>query len=453
MDPSPLHSRRHFLNRFGMGMGALGLAPLLAQEGHSATSPLAIRQPHFPATAKRVIHIFCSGGPSHVDTFDPKPALNRFAGKEVPEIGGSPLPCPFKFRPRGESGIEVSELFPRLGEHVDKMAMLRAMHTDTPEHRSATLLTHCGSGNLPRPSLGSWLLYGLGTANQNLPGFVAIGNGGFGGAKCWNSGFLPSIYQGTQIRSLSPQVEKMIHHIDNPKLDLPDQRHQLDYAQALNQIHAQQHGYESDLEARILSYEMAFGMQTEAAQAFDLTSESEATLKMYGKNKLSQGLLTARRLVESGVRFVQVWHGSWDHHDKIYKEIQTRASEADEAVSALLTDLELRGMLEDTLVIWGGEFGRTPGYDKGGRGEPGRDHHAEAYTTWLAGGGVRGGMVHGQSDDFGCKGLDGRVHLHDLHATILHLMGFDHEQLTYRYNGRDFRLTDVYGSVVKEILA
>jgi len=453
MQLAPQTSRRQFLNQFGMGMGALGLIPLLSSDSQAATSPLAVRQPHFPARAKRVIHIFCSGGPSHVDTFDPKPALNKFAGKEVPELGGSPLPCPYEFRQHGESGIEVSDLFPRLSQHVDKMAFLRAMHTDTPEHRSATLLTHTGSGNLPRPSLGSWMLYGLGTANQNLPGFVAIGNGGFGGAKCWNAGFLPSVYQGTQIRRLSPNVDQMIQHIDNPRIDLAAQRRQLDYTQSLNQLHAQQHGNESDLEARILSYEMAFGMQTEAAEVFDLTRESESTRALYGKNKLGPSLLTARRLVESGVRFVQVWHGSWDHHEKIHKELPTRAQEADEAISGLLTDLALRGMLEDTLVIWGGEFGRTPGYDQGGRGEPGRDHHNDAYTTWLAGGGVRGGMVHGQSDEFGNKGVDGRVHLHDLHATILHLMGFDHEKLTYRYNGRDFRLTDVYGSVVKEILA
>lgn len=440
-------SRRHFLAQFGLGLGGLGLTDLLASQ------QLLDRGGHFPARAKRVIHIFCSGGPSHVDTFDPKPALAQWEGKDVPEVGGAPLPSPFGFERRGESGIEMSALFPKLGAHADKLAVLRAMHTDTPEHKSAQLMTHTGSGRLPRPSLGSWTLYGLGTVNQNLPGFVAIGNGGFGGAKCWNSGFLPSVYQGTQIRAIRPQVEQMIANIHNPKLGGKEQRRQLDLTQEMNRIHAERHGAEADLEARIAAFELAFNMQTEASEAFDVSGETELTKKLYGKQKLGQTLLVARRLVESGVRFVQVWHGSWDHHTDIKGGLSKLAGEADEPIAALLTDLELRGLLDDTLVLWGGEFGRTPGYDRSGGSAPGRDHHSEAYSMWMAGGGVRGGVAHGETDDFGMRGVSGRVHIHDLHATILHLLGFDHTRLTYRYNGRDFRLTDVHGHVVREILS
>lgn len=445
-----LRNRRHFLNQFGMGMGALSLGPLLADE---ASGPLATRQPHFPAKAKHVIHIFCSGGPSHVDTFDPKPALKKWEGKEVPEVGGSPLPSPFQFKPCGQSGIEVSELFPKLGQHVDKMAVLRAMHTDTPEHKSAQRLVHTGAAQLARPSLGSWALYGLGTENQNLPGFVAIGNGGFGGPNCWNSSFLPSVYQGTQIRTVRPRVEDMIENISHSDPDAKAQREILNFTQQLNQADAERFGHESELEARIHAFELAYNMQTEAADVFDLSRESKATHQLYGSGKLGPSLLTARRMVEAGVRFVQVWHGSWDHHNAINKELPVRAAEADQSIAGLLTDLDERGLLKDTLVVWGGEFGRTPGYDKRGNGAPGRDHHNSAFTSWIAGGGVKGGIVHGASDEFGMNGVEGRVHIHDLHATILHLLGFDHERLTYRYSGREFRLTDVYGEVVKEILA
>jgi len=450
-----LTDRRKFLFRFGGGLGSLGLAGLLADDRLIAAegSPLASKDPHFPAKAKRVIHIFCSGGPSHVDAFDPKPSLQKWAGKEVPEVGGTPLPSPFAFKPCGESGIEMSELFPKLSVHADKLAVLRAMHTDTPEHKSAQLLTHTGSGRLTRPSVGSWSLYGLGTMNQNLPGFIAIGTGGFGGAKCWSSGFLPSVYQGTQIRAIRPQVDQMIANIQNPEMDRESQRRQLDFTQILNRQHSRLSGNEPDLEARILAYELAFNMQTEAADVFDVSKEPDSSKRLYGKDKLGQTLLVARRLVESGVRFVQVWHGSWDHHTEIESGMKERCGESDEAIAGLLTDLEERGLLKDTLVIWGGEFGRTPGYDRSGSGNPGRDHHNDAYSMWMAGGGIRGGTVHGESDEFGMRGLDGRVHIHDLHATILHLLGFDHEKLTYRYNGRDFRLTDVYGNVVKEILA
>lgn len=415
-------------------------------------SPLAPRTPHFPGRARRVIHIFCAGGPSHVDTWDPKPALNQWEGRTVPILGATPLPSPFQFRRQGESGIEVSELFPKLGAHVDKLAVLRALHTNTPEHKNATLMMTTGSGQLPKPSVGSWLLYGLGAENQNLPGYISIGSGGFGGSRCWSSGFLPGLYQGTNLRRIDRRVERMIENIRHPVLNRSEQRSQLDLAQALNRHHLKQTGHEADLEARIQSFELAFRMQAAATEVFDTSGESQHTRREYGETQFGETLLVARRLAEAGVRFVQVYHGSWDHHSDINKGLTRISKECDQPLAAMLADLEQRDMLKDTLVIWGGEFGRTPGYDKRGRGEPGRDHHSDCFSMWMAGGGVRPGMVYGQTDEFGARGLSGRVHVHDLHATILHLLGFDHERLTYRYNGRDFRLTDVYGNVIQDIL-
>jgi len=456
LPPAAASSRRQFLSHFGMGVGMLGLATMLSERPSAAAATdgsSVTREPHFPPRAKRVIHIFCSGGPSHVDTWDPKPALEKYAGSEVPELGGSPLPSPFKFSKRGESGIEVSELFPKLGAHVDKLAVLRAMHTDTPEHKSATLMMTTGSGRLPKPSVGSWVLYGLGSENENLPGYISIGNGSFGGSKCWSAGFLPSVYQATNLQRIDKRVDRMIENIRNPILNLEEQRAELDVVQALNRQHLDRSHHETDLEARIQSFELAFRMQTAASEVFDVSREPKHVQESYGDSQFGTTLLVARRLAEAGVRFVQVFHGSWDHHTDINKEIKQLAGECDQPIAALLADLERTGMLEDTLVVWGGEFGRTPGYDKRGRGEPGRDHHNACFTTWLAGGGVNGGTVHGETDEFGSRGIDGRVHVHDLHATLLHLLGFDHERLTYRYNGRDFRLTDVYGQVVSGILA
>jgi hypothetical protein len=452
----PLAERRTFLRRFGLGLGGLAAATMLADPPSvrgEVASPLAARDSHFPGRAKRVIHIFGAGGPSHVDTWDPKPALAKWEGRTIPALGATPLPSPFKFEKRGESGIEVSELFPNLGAHVDKLALLRAVHTDTPEHASATLMMTTGSGRLPKPSLGSWVLYGLGSENQNLPGYVSIGSGGFGGGKCWSSGFLPSLYQGTNLRRIDKRLDRMIPNIENHTLDLAEQRAELDLVQAFNAHHLERAGHEADLEARIQAFELAFRMQTEASDVFDLSRESKAVRASYGETQFGDTLLVARRLSEAGVRFVQVFHGSWDHHSGIDRGLRQLAGDCDQPIAALLADLESRGLLEDTLVVWGGEFGRTPGYDKRGRGEPGRDHHADCFSTWLAGGGARGGFVHGETDEFGAKGIEGRVHVHDLHATLLHLLGFDHEQLTYRYNGRDFRLTDVYGNVVREVVA
>lgn len=453
-------TRRQFLNRFGMGFGALGLAGLVGQEALFGTgarastnySPLAPRQPHFPGKAKRVIHVFSQGGPSHVDTWDPKPNLAKFSGKEVKEIGGIPLPSPFKFTKMGKAGIEVSEVFPHIGECIDDIAVIRSMYTDVPAHEFATLMMNTGSGRLVKPSMGSWVTYGLGTENQNLPGFIAL-NGGLGGAANWRSAFLPGAFQGTLVNNVNTSPDRIISNIKSYYASLPHQREQLDLLKAMNELHSEKLNHEAALDARIQSFELAFKMQSEAMDAFDISKEPPHIREMYGNTGHAREMLVARRLVERGVRVVQVWANGWDHHTAIESNLRNRAQAIDQPVGALLKDLKQRGMLEDTLVLWCGEFGRTPRYDRGARGEPGRDHHSRAFCAWMAGGGVKGGHVQGQSDEFGYEAVEGKVHIHDLHATILHLLGFDHEKLTYRYNGRDFRLTDVYGSVVQDLLA
>ncbi|MEY5009454.1 MAG: hypothetical protein RLZZ253_593 [Verrucomicrobiota bacterium] len=442
-------TRRQFLHRFGMGFGALSLGSLMTQSSAASSGPVG---PHFPGKARRVIHIFAPGGPSHLDTWDPKPGMAAHAGTEVPLIGGAPLPPQFKFRKSGQSGIEVSEIFPKIGEAVDDIAVIRSMNTDIPAHDFATVMMHTGSGRLVKPSLGSWSLYGLGSENQNLPGFVALG-GGLGGASNWRSAFLPGAYQGTLVSSVSAPVEKIIANIQSHHASKDDQRRQLDLLQSLNQRHAEQLRNEAALEARIQSFELAFKMQTEAVEVFDVSKEPENIRALYGDTEIGRRMLIARRLVENGVRFVQVWAGSWDHHTDVKNNLLKQAESIDQPVGALLKDLRQRGMLQDTLVVWGGEFGRTPRHDRGARGEPGRDHHHRAFSTWMAGGGIKGGQTYGATDDFGYDVVENKVHVHDLHATILHLLGFDHEKLTYRYNGRDFRLTDVYGNVVKALLA
>ncbi len=451
-------TRRQFLNRFGMGFGALSLASILgpnaATSAHASASlsPLAPKQPHFTATAKRVIHIFTQGGPSHIDTWDPKPEMIKYVGQDVPLIGGMPLPPQYKFTKMGQSGVEVSELFPKIGESIDDIAVIRSMKTDIPAHEFATVMMNTGSGRLVKPSVGSWALYGLGSENQNLPGFVAIG-GGLGGATNWRSAFLPGAFQGTLVSTVSAPAEKIIANIKSYHASLGEQRRQLDLLKALNDQHSEQINRESALEARIQSFELAFNMQTEAMDVFDVSKEPASIREMYGDSETGRRMLVARRLVENGVRFVQVWAGGWDHHTDVKGNLAKQAEAVDQPVGALLKDLKQRGMLKDTLVVWGGEFGRTPRHDKGARGEPGRDHHNKAFCTWMAGGGVKGGQAYGATDDFGYDVVENKVHVHDLHATMLHLLGFDHEKLTYRYNGRDFRLTDVYGSVVKALLA
>ncbi len=452
-------------------MGALGYA-MLSADGHGAVNldqPLAPRPPHFPAKAKRVIHIFANGGPSQVDTFDPKPELARWHGKPLPvefkteRKTGAAFASPFQFSRHGQSGIEVSELFPRVAENIDDIAVIRSMHADVPNHEPSLMLMNCGDARLPRPSLGSWVTYGLGSENQNLPGFVAMCPGGYPiqESQNWQSAFLPGIYQGNYIDTKHTELEKLIEHIRSPVSSPGRQRAQLDLLRRLNARHAESRAQDPQLEARIQSFELAYRMQLDASDAFDIAREPAAIRELYGDTRQGRQMLIARRLLERGVRFVQVWHGQgqpWDNHDDLEVNHRKLAGESDQAIGALLKDLRQRGMLADTLVVWGGEFGRTPVVELPSAGANagkvnGRDHNHHGFTMWMAGGGVRGGMVHGATDEFGFKAVEKRVHVHDLHATILALLGFDHERLTFRHAGRDYRLTDVHGRVVRELIA
>jgi hypothetical protein len=456
-------TRRQFLNRFGLGLGALGLATMLGEHLVNAADspetatlhPLAPRPGPLPAKARHVVHIFAQGAPSQVDTWDPKPALTRYDGKSIPGSSGVGYASPFKFARHGRSGIEVSEVFSKIGAHVDDLAIIRSMHTDIPAHDVATVFMNTGSLRQSRPSLGSWVIYGLGTENQNMPGFISLrpGNVPPGGASNWQASFLPGLYQGASVNTKIPNVDQMIENIRNPFLGLKEQRHQLDLVHQLNAMHSQNLQKEAQLEARIESFEMAYRMQMEASDAFDLSKEPEALRARYGASAQGRQLLIARRLIERGVRFVQVWAGGWDHHQDIEDRLPKSAAEIDGPCAAFLTDLKERGLLESTLVVWGGEFGRKPVRDRNGNDNPGRDHNNRAFSTWLAGGGVKGGTVHGATDEFGAAAVENKVHVHDLHATVLRLLGFDHEKLTYRYNGRDFRLTDVHGKVVDGVIA
>ena len=464
-------TRRQFLGRVGMGLGALSLANILdprdlvaAQTGAKpGIGPLSPRPPHFPGKAKAVIHIFASGAPSHIDTWDPKPTLNKMNGKSI--IGEEiALGSNFKFSKYGKSGLEVSEAFAKTAEHADDLAVIRSMHTDIPAHEVATVFMNTGSVRIAKPSMGSWLVYGLGTENQNLPGFIALRGGGLpnGGAANYASAFLPGVYQGASINTQAPSVPQMIQNIRNIYVSPKEQRRQLDFVHQLNELHAKNLQRDAALETRLESYEIAFRMQAEALDAFDINKESAATRTAYGisepgrpggTNEQGKQLLIARRLVERGVRVVQVWHTGWDHHNQLDSRLRTKAREIDQPLAALLEDLKQRGLLDSTLVIWGGEFGRKSTRDRNGYDDPGRDHNAKAFSVVMAGGGVKGGTVYGSTDEFGSAAVKDKVHPHDLHATILHCMGIDHTKLTYRFNGRDFRLTDVAGNVVKPILA
>lgn len=453
-----------------MGMGALALGGMMQAARAAESNPLAVRKPHFAAKAKRVIHLFMNGGPSHVDTFDPKPLLEKYAGKALPVENpkterktGAAFPSPFKFQKYGQSGIEVSEIFSKTAQHVDDMCVIRSMHANVPNHEPSLLLMNCGEARLIRPSMGSWLTYGLGTENQNLPGFIAMCPGGYPiqESQNWQAGFLPGIYQGTYIDTNQTDINKLIENIRNKDLPLQKQRQQLDLLQKLNSLHSNNRPSDPLLESRIQSFELAYRMQMDAADAFDVSKESKHVLEMYGPGVQARQILIARRLLERGVRFVQVWHGAgqpWDSHDDIEVNHRRLAKECDRAIWALLSDLKQRGMLEDTLVIWGGEFGRTPTVELPTPGANagkinGRDHNHHGFSMWLAGGGVKGGTIIGNTDEFGFAAQDNKVHVHDLHATMLQLLGFDHEQFTYRYAGRDFRLTDVHGRVINEIIA
>jgi len=439
-----------------MGFGALGLAGLLSRTaGFAATSQAPTIKPHFAAKATRVIHIFAQGGPSHVDTWDPKPLLSQRDGQDIPDLKGVAMGSTFKFSRHGKSGIEVSQVFSELAKHVDDLAVIRSMHTDIPAHDVATIFMNTGSVRMAKPSLGAWTLYGLGSENENMPGFISLRPGGSppGGVLNWGSAFLPGNFQATSINTRAASVEQMIQNIRNPYLGKDEQRRQLDLVQKLNATHQSNLQDDPQLEARIQSFELAYRMQMEATDAFDISREPANVRELYGESAQGKQMLIARRLIERGVRFVQVWAGGWDHHEDIATRLAASAQEVDRPAAALLADLKQRGLLEDTLVIWGGEFGRTVTRDRNGNDDPGRDHNHRAFSMWLAGGGVKGGTVHGATDEFGAAAIKDKVHVHDLHATVLRLLGFDHEKLTYRYNGRDFRLTDNYGKVVNGILA
>lgn len=466
-------SRRQALQHFASGFGMIALADLLGQEARTqeasvSANPLALREPHHAAKAKRVIFLFMSGGPSHVDTFDPKPRLQAESGRPLPfpmprlerTRTGNLLASPFRFGRHGQAGTEVSELFPNVASCIDDICVIRSMVADNINHNGACLQMNTGEQTFSRPSMGSWLVYGLGSENQNLPGFIVISPAQPAqGAPLWSSSFLPAAYQGTLISDL----RNPIANLGNGRVSLERQREQLDALCRLNELHREDRTEDSRLSARIASFELAYRMQVEAPIALNVDSETEATRRLYGLRQpateiFGRQCLMARRLVERGVRFVQVYHTQtmgrsscqlWDQHGNLRNGLRENCTATDLPIAGLIKDLKARGLLEETLVIWGGEFGRTPTAES----NDGREHHPFGFTMWLAGGGVRGGMVHGATDDYGWHAVQSRVHVHDLHATVLHQLGIDHERLTYRYAGRDYRLTDVHGRVVREILA
>lgn len=461
--PPPLLNRRRLLQTTSSGFGYLAFSALSSLSSQSApaadvANPLAPRPPHFPARAKRIIFLAMQGGPSHVDTFDYKPQLTRDDGKEAKGFAKL-LGSPFAFRRQGESGLPISELFPELSRHADDLCLLNSMHTDIPNHPQATTQMHTGNFQFVRPSLGAWTLYGLGTENSNLPGFITLSPPN--GAQNYGSAFLPAVYQGTpigrQVRSRfarGGQGAAAIPNIRNPRLSPEMQRVQLDYIKSLNEEKLLRDEYHPEVEGIIESYELAFRMQDELPDVLDIASEPRTIRDLYGADDQTTGAfarqcLSARRLAEAGVRFIQLNHGNWDHHRNLVNGLEQNCAQIDQPIAALLEDLKQRDMLKDTLVMWGGEFGRTAH----GQSTNGRDHNNKGYTMWMAGGGVRGGIRYGSTDDYGAQAVENKVHIHDWHATILHLLGLNHETLTYRYAGRDFRLTDVHGEVVKGILA
>ena len=462
---NPFFSRRHMLQTAGTGFGWLAAQGIFAADAQ-AQAPLAAT--HIPARAKRVIFLMMNGAPSHVDTFDPKPALLKHAG-ETPSgkfmrknKAAGYMPSPFRFRPHGESGVVMSELLPNLGRVADELCVIRSMHTDEPNHEPGLLMMQSGHRQPVRPSLGSWASYGLGTENQNLPAYVALSPGRpVVGPQLWSNAFLPAEHQGTAVDTNDLRIEKLLANVRNPELSPIQQRRQIDLLQFLNHRHAEQRQNEPALESRIQSMELAYRMQSAAEEAFDINREPKHIRDSYGKTVFANSCLMARRLVERGVRFVQVFYVDkkskqpWDTHNKNNERHKKLCADSDKASAALITDLRQRGLLDDTLVIWGGEFGRTPFAEKAKNSKQknaGRDHHSTGFSMFLAGGGTKGGTMYGNTDEFGMHAVENRVHVHDLHATILHLMGIDHTRLTYRYSGRDFRLTDVHGNVVEGLL-
>jgi len=467
-------SRRSLLKRAAAGFGSLAAASVLAQfsdAGQSLANAPTLSLPHHAARAKRIIFLFMSGGPSQVDTFDHKPLLTRDDGKPLPfakpevqfNATSNLLKSPWRFRQHGESGLWVSELFPKLAAHVDDLCMLHSIHGTNPAHGGAVMKLHTGSDNFIRPSMGSWVSYGLGTENSNLPAFVTIcPTLAFGGINNWSSAFLPATYQGTALGNASvPSNQAHVKFIRNPRLSRELQQMQLARLEKLNRDHMARSGAEASLEARLQSFELAFRMQSELPKIEDLSTESEATHRLYGMDNpvtanFGRMCMMARRFAEAGVRFIQVTHSDdkvqWDQHSDLKNGHEKNAREVDQPIAALLHDLKTRGLLEDTLIWWGGEFGRTPTAESVGPGA-GRDHNQEGFTMWLAGGGVKGGFRYGATDDYGYYAAENKVHIHDLHATLLDLLGMDHERLTFRHAGRDFRLTDVEGHVVRDIYA
>lgn len=461
-------SRRWFLQQCGVGLGAVALGQLMRENGYAApvvADPLAPRPAHFAPKAKRVIFLFMAGAPSHLELFDNKPELTKFNGKLPPaelikdhrtafiDPKSTLLGPKFKFARHGQSGAELSEILPHLAGVVDDVCFVKGMHTEAFNHAPGQIMMSTGSQQFGRPSIGSWATYGLGAESTNLPSFVVFSSGKkgpSGGSSNWGSGFLPTVYQGVQFRGGGEPVL----YLSNPKgVDRELQRDSLDTISKLNHLRLEAMG-DPEIATRINSFEMAFRMQEHAPEVMDISREPEAIRKMYGaepgKDSFANNCLLARRLVERGVRFVELFHESWDQHGALVKDLKTNCADTDQPAAALIKDLKQRGMLEDTLVVWGGEFGRTPMVQGG---NDGRDHHPNCFTMWMAGGGVKGGVSYGQSDEFGFNAVAEKVHVHDLHATILHLLGFDHTKLTYRFQGRDFRLTDVHGNVVKPLLS
>jgi len=457
-------TRRDALRTMGSGYGMVGLAHLLADNAW-ATGSLSPKAPHFPARAKHIIHLFLNGGVSQVDTWDPKPMLTKYASQPAPSGNlqterktGNLLKSPFSFKRYGKSGIEMSEIFPQLNARVDDICVVRSLHTDRPNHEPSLFRMNCGSPLPGHPSMGSWVTYGLGTENQNLPGFVVLCPGlPVIGPQLWTSSFLPAVYQGTYLANNDSDPEKLIRHLRNHEISLEEQRRQLDLLGKLNSMGLEREGSDTELEGSIESMEIAYRMQSQAMDTFDVRKESAATQARYGSGDFARGCLMARRLVERGVRMVQVYFGNsqpWDNHDDIMIH-QKLASQADPAIAALMDDLKTSGLFNETVLMIGGEFGRTPSVEVSGlvKVQNGRDHNNQGFSMLLAGGGIRGGMTYGSTDDFGFRAVENPVDPNDIQATVLNQLGLDHTRLTYRYSGRDFRLTDVNGRVIKEILA
>jgi hypothetical protein len=462
----PPFTRREALKKFATGFGMAGFAAATGQALPAASTetmgnPWTPKAPHFAPKAKHVIVIFLQGGLSQVDSFDYKPLLDKYDGKPLPYetprtefATGNLMRSPFTFKKYGQNGIEVSELFPHMAGMVDEFCIVRSMISDIPNHGPSVLMMNTGSVRAGRPSMGSWVIYGLGTENQNLPGYIVLTAGAGGGGDSFSSAFLPAVYQGTLVPFTQPDPKRQIQFLANSRMNLAQQREQLDLLRDLNQRYVDQLQGAPELEATIQSMEVAFRMQTAAPEVFDARKESPATRAMYGEGGIAQGCITARRLVENGVRFVQVVHAGWDHHTDILGHKHT-AKAVDQPIAALVQDLKQRGLLNETLVVVASEFGRTPVLNLGGfrSVHNGRDHNIYGFTILMAGGGAKPGMIYGATDDFGFKVAKDPVHVHDLHATVLHLLGLNHEKLTYRYAGRNFRLTDVAGVVVKDIVA